>query len=400
VPYYLQILCALAGIGASTYLLIEHTRLKNGIQDGDSFCSVGTWANCAVVNGSAYSELGGIPLATLGYLYFCALLMVTLAVRPGGKGFGRAQLLAARLALLALLVDAGLGFVQVAILHSICLVCSSTYLASLLYLAFNIAMSGSEKMGFGAKIASALRKRDSSRIPTQSAILGGLGWLVLAAVAMILPGTVVSKTAGVESGDSTQALLDFWVKQPRQEFPVKAGDGTLGNSGAKVHLVEFSDFECPFCQRASGEIHRALDPIKDHVYFVFKNFPLDNACNPVLKQPMHPNSCKLAQLAFCARQKDLFWQFHDAVFGMDEKELEGDINRLQPKLEKILSPAEFKACLESTSAKDNVRQDIDLGIKLDVRATPTLYIDGKKVPLPLTMENIQNMISLEEKAIH
>jgi len=397
-PYILQILFALAGLGLSVYLLVQHTRLKNGIQ-GDSFCSFGPWADCAAVNASRYSEIAGMPLATLDYLFFASLLMLALVARPGKRGFVRVQRWAAWLVALGLLVDVGLLVVQVAFVHSLCLVCNSAHLMALGFFICTVILAGGQEAGIGDKVKAALCRRGKENSPVSGSAMAfaTFGWLGLALAVTMIPGTVVSKTTEVTS--QANQIAEYWNALPRTELPIKSGDGTLGTPAAKVRIVEFSDFQCPFCQRAASTLHQALEPMKDRVYFAFKNFPLDNKCNPKLDHPMHANACNLAQLAFCAKEKGKFWEYHDTVFGFEEKLLEGSIDALQAKLAKIFPAGDFKACLESTSARQNVREDIELGIKLDVRATPSLYINGKKMVLPITEENVRLLVEMEEKAL-
>lgn len=378
------------GTAISLYLLVQHTRLKSGIQGGSSFCSFGKYADCDVVNSSQYAELLGVPLAALGGLYFFVLLVMGLIAPPGEAAFPRVQRWMARLNLFALVVDTGLFFVQAVSLRNFCLFCCLTYLMSALNLFSNFKLRG---VPWKELFASS-----SDPAPKNPGVaLGILGVLAFIAFLFVVPRFVES---GSESyarvDDAIEVFRKNFKNLPQKRIDVKPGDGTFGNPAAKVKVVAFSDFECPFCKRGAFTIHTALSPMKDQVHFIFKHFPLDSTCNPALPYQMHPQACTLARLAYCAQKKGKFWEYHDKVFfSISEEDIREGPAKYLPQVKEILSDKEVTACLANPESLANISEDVKIGQSLGVRGTPSVYINGKHVSIPLTVESLRELVQLE-----
>jgi protein-disulfide isomerase len=159
-----------------------------------------------------------------------------------------------------------------------------------------------------------------------------------------------------------------------------AGAGEDFRSGsdasAQVTIVEFSDFECPACETMSSLLHQLREEFPaDKVRLVFRNFPLDQSCNPAIRRPMHMNACKVAYLARCAGQNQKFWQFHDAAF---KYHAEAATQAETWALALGLTQDEIAACLNSESIKNKVKDDMAWAEKLGVDSTPTLFINNRK----------------------
>jgi protein-disulfide isomerase len=154
-----------------------------------------------------------------------------------------------------------------------------------------------------------------------------------------------------------------------------AGDPPLmGSPNAPVSLVEFSDFECPYCQRLKDILeHDVLPKASGKVSIAFKNFPL----------PMHPWAKPAAMMAACAGLQDTsnFWKVHDFLFE-NQKSLTAD--NLTQKVSDFVSSkttldkAMFQKCLDKDLTLGMVTKDITLGQQSGVRATPTVFVNGVK----------------------
>src|SRR5205085_2217337 len=86
-----------------------------------------------------------------------------------------------------------------------------------------------------------------------------------------------------------------------------------GPENARVAIVEFSDFQCPFCAQAFRDLRQLMRERPD-VSLVFRNFPLDTSCNAQVSHSLHPDACLAACAAECAAQQGHFWEYHDALF--------------------------------------------------------------------------------------
>ena len=170
--------------------------------------------------------------------------------------------------------------------------------------------------------------------------------------------------------------LEAWQGEPERDIPVTARDFRRGPEDATVEIIEFSDFECPFCRIATRSLDQLLETYPEDVTLVFKNFPLDNSCNLDMAQQLHANACRSAVMARCAGQDDpeKFWRFHDAVFASESLSDEF----LDAVAADVGASGEaFDACVAGTEAMSDVRADIDVALGLKLTATPTLYVNGR-----------------------
>lgn len=187
-----------------------------------------------------------------------------------------------------------------------------------------------------------------------------------------------------ESTESTAEAelppVERWKAAFLQEVPIDPlRDFVRGPADAPVNIVEFTDFECPFCTVAHTSLKKVLERYPTDVRLVYKNFPLDMACNTDMAQQLHPYACRAAVMARCAGRKDpeLFWRFHDAIFegdGFNDEWLDAKAEELG------LSGDTFASCVIGREAFDEVRADIELARSLGVAATPTVYVNGRVAP--------------------
>ncbi len=149
--------------------------------------------------------------------------------------------------------------------------------------------------------------------------------------------------------------------------PVGERDHVEGPSTAPVTLVEYGDFECPYCGRAYPIVKWLRQQLGDRVRFVFRHFPLTE---------VHPHAEKAAEAAEAAGAQDKFWEMHDYLYehqgALDDEHLEEYARILS------LDPGQFEHDLEQGTYRDRIRQDVESGIRSDVEGTPTFYINGER----------------------
>jgi protein-disulfide isomerase len=146
-----------------------------------------------------------------------------------------------------------------------------------------------------------------------------------------------------------------------------AGHPSIGGRSAPVTIVEFSDFQCPFCRAAENSLKQVRQKYGDQVRLVYMDFPLG----------FHPHAMDAARAARCAADQDKFWQFHDALF-LDQKKLDPD--NLQQTAAKLgLDRAKFDACFTNDKQNAGIRQDMAEGNSLGVTGTPTFFINGREL---------------------
>jgi len=167
-------------------------------------------------------------------------------------------------------------------------------------------------------------------------------------------------------------------------IPVEAaGFPAKGPASAPVTIVEFSDFQCPFCSRLNPSLEQAKTKYGDKVRIVFRQFPL----------PMHENAAKAAEAALCAKEQGKFWEMHDAMF-KDQSGLA--VDALKTKAAGLgLKAADFNSCLDSGREKPAVEADVKDGSKAGVSGTPAMFINGRFINGAVPFEQISQVIDDE-----
>ena len=158
------------------------------------------------------------------------------------------------------------------------------------------------------------------------------------------------------------------------ELDVSPEDPRLGEEGAPIEIVIFSDFECPACSSLAADVAHMRDHYGDDLTIVFKNFPLDNACNPTLDYDFHPGACLAARAGEIAHDHGLFWEFHDALFAQDAELSPGVVRAVLSDIGLDLSRED----LNDEAAGQRVRADVAVGVAVGVRGTPTLFVNNRE----------------------
>jgi protein-disulfide isomerase len=184
-------------------------------------------------------------------------------------------------------------------------------------------------------------------------------------------------------------VLDGLKKQEEKNKPLapeklaKLTQGAAPNFGpndAKVVIVEFSDFQCPFCSRAATAVHDLKAKYGDKVHFVFRQFPLS----------FHQNAHISAEASLAANAQGKFWEFHDKMFAnqqkLDRESLEGYAKELG------LNVGEFKKALDDKTYASAVDAEQKLGEEVAVDGTPTMFLNGKRISNPTDLKAISKEI--------
>jgi len=152
-------------------------------------------------------------------------------------------------------------------------------------------------------------------------------------------------------------------------YPVRVNpeDGVKGNPSAPVTIVEFSDFQCPFCTRVNPTIKQIFDTYGDKVRVVFKHNPL----------PFHKEAPLASEAALAAGAQGKFWEMHDALFANQRALQRADLDKYAAQLG--LNLEQFAADLDSRKYKAQVDADLKHGAEIGVRGTPNFFINGKKL---------------------
>jgi predicted DsbA family dithiol-disulfide isomerase len=147
---------------------------------------------------------------------------------------------------------------------------------------------------------------------------------------------------------------------------VEPGAGAArGPQGAAVTIVEFSDFQCPYCARAWPTLELLRKTYGDRVRIVYRDFPLST----------HPQAGKAAEAAACARDQGKFWEMHDRIFENQARLQVADLKRYAEEVG--LEPSAFEQCLDSGRHAVDWERDLEEGAVYGVSGTPAFFINGR-----------------------
>jgi protein-disulfide isomerase len=172
------------------------------------------------------------------------------------------------------------------------------------------------------------------------------------------------------------------LEPPRQTVSTE-GSPAKGPANAPIELVEFSDFQCPFCFRAAPTVNQVLSAYGEKIHFVYRNYPLPN----------HPNARPAAEAAACAADQGKFWQYHDRLFQDPSKLGQSDLKRDAADLG--LDTAKFDACVDSRKLKATVDSDVQAGQEAGVDGTPAFFINGRMISGAQPFEVFKRIIDEE-----
>ena len=164
---------------------------------------------------------------------------------------------------------------------------------------------------------------------------------------------------------------------------VDNGAGAHGPTTAKVTIVEFSDFQCPFCTRAANATTELKKKYGDKIRVIFRQFPLS----------FHKDAHLAAQASLAAGEQGKFWEMHDKMFANQRALKREDLDKYATELK--LDMKKFKAALDSGKYKAAVDADMKLGGTVAVQGTPTMFLNGKRVANASDVGSISSMIDAE-----
>lgn len=379
--FYVFTLLAAAGIWVSQLLVDVHIATVHTGAGDSGICAASSAFSCAEVASSWLSNIGGLPIASLGMAFY-AVVLILVGVRrfAPDKLPGIPDVLFFS-ALLGVLYSLFLGIGGKIVVGKWCPKCMFLYAINLgLFIAAWLELPDGPKAAFG---------RTFKVFGTRAFWVAG----ILLAVCTIGAQTlyVAQARAAIARYQAMQEKLG--ISPPvHKEVPVGNAPGK-GSADAPVVIIEYSDFECPFCGRLARGLAAAAKQRPDLFRYHFKHYPMDDACNPNITRKFHEDACQAAKAGVCAQDQGRFWEIHDLMFA--------NRTRLKPKdlvtyaAQIGLDVDRFAACVDDPATVKRVQADIAEGKKLGVGGTPTFFVDGWK---QVGVRKADEIIALAEQA--
>ena len=204
------------------------------------------------------------------------------------------------------------------------------------------------------------------------------GWLYATRGPAVASAPAISPTAPTAAAASSAAASVAPVSLSTSGHPSR------GSATAPVTIVEFSDYQCPFCARVTPVMQQIETAYAGKVRRVFRQFPLI---------AIHKDAKKAAEASLCAAESGRFWELHDAMF---EQPPALDVASLKKKAQAVgIDAVTFNACLDSGKYSAQVEKDLSEGIRAGVNATPAIYINGRPMPGARPFEEFARVIDEE-----
>jgi len=384
--------CAFAGLAAMLWAAYVHHRLLFDPRYA-SFCDINSTVSCSEVLLSRYSMAYRVPVAIFGAIWFTGILVLL-----GAGTWGRASLrenvpgYVFALSTAGLAVVLYLAYISFAVLKVYCPLCLTADAAVIgLFIVSGAATSFP---------MTTLPKRLLHDFKTSLVSPLAIGVIVLFAVGAgsavalfaretaIADGALANATSQLAAADRRSEFERWYAAQPRVPLIVP-------NEGAKVLIVDFSDFQCPYCKQA----YLSLKPIIDKynaqqpntVRLALKDFPLDSKCNASVQNGgPHPFACEAAVAVRLAKAKGREQALEDYLFANQETFSSDNIRKWAREIGQVTDfDAKYAATIEE------VKGDIAFGHTLQVNATPTMFINGVKIAGVLAPQYLERAIDLE-----
>jgi len=384
---------ALIGFGASlTSLYVHYQLLAN--PSYTSFCDVSSTVSCTQAYLSRYGSVWGIPVALPGALWFglvLVLLFVELAGPPSVRESVPSYLFL--LSTIGLAIILYLGYAAFFVLGVVCLMCLATY-AAVIGLFIVSGLVSTVPMGAVPRRVFA----DLRALVARPAVLAVVVIFLAGAVSALafFPREEALRAAGRQaqgqqaaSDDQRSEFERWWTAQPRVTVPVPS-------DGASVVIVKFTDILCPTCGTTyfsdKPVIARYQAQYPGAVKYATKDYPLQPECNSHVPRAVHLAACDAAVAVRLARQTGKAAQLEEWLYANQQ----------------MLSPASVRQAAQtvggvenfdtqSAKALEGVRADVALGHTLNVRVTPTFFINGVKVEAGLAPQYMDMAIAYELK---
>jgi protein-disulfide isomerase len=188
---------------------------------------------------------------------------------------------------------------------------------------------------------------------------------VITAASSAARESVATALAGVAAG-SAVAIQPTPTPVPRQNVSVGQG-AAWGSPNAKVTIVEFSDFQCPFCEMFFSDTYQLLrQQYGDKIRFVYRHFPIS---------AIHPYALGAALASECANEQGKFWEYHDTLFSNQSNLTKDALLQYADKV-KVPDTKQFAQCLDSQKYLSKIQNDLKEGTGYSVEGTPTFFING------------------------
>jgi len=357
-PFPTQLALAGGGLGVSLELIRSHVESHYGKGGDTGLCTALAIFSCDSAAKSDFSAIAGLPIAVLGAAFYASLLvLLPLGRFAANRGFGRVPDVMLGASIGSVAYSMFLLGVSLLALGKLCPLCMGLYLINLgLFLTAWLSHPEGRR-GALATLPSLWRRFET--------------WLAVVLVAGAVFGfqNLYARQARA-TRQASRALL------PNAGPPITldlAEATAHGPPDAALTVVEFSDFQCPYCRKLAEALKVAAER-HGSVRIIFRHYPMDSSCNRAVEGKFHEFACGAAKAALCADAQGRLWAMHDVMFENQRSLSPGDL--IQHARTAGLDTATFATCLEAPETTARLERDLARAQSLDLKGTPSWFVNG------------------------
>lgn len=346
---FLFIFNAVGMIAVSIYLTTHFYEVLYPTKLGGagSLCNLSNFFNCDAATYSKISNIAGVPISFFGIIV--GLLFLFTSLMPG-PALEKTSSAVSKYNFIGCVV---LFVFSIVSLGSLCPFCTLYYVLS--GIAFFLLWK------YGINTWTPEPKTAS-------------GWAVILLIGSFFMYQTTKGKEEYSSKMSASVVSQFKslpsMGEPDMESPYKLHMATENFSEAPIRITVFSDFQCPFCKVVAEQMPELVRRYPDKINVQYMFYPLDAKCNSNVKGRFHEHACDAAYLAACDTKK--FSEVHDEIFANQDKLGQG-------VLKDIANKYNLSGCMENTELKNKVIGSINQGTKYNLKSTPTIIVNGKKI---------------------
>ena len=376
VYYYTVMSIDLVALLVSIYLSYSHYRVYTDI-GYRSFCAISKAINCDTVSQSPYSIFWGLPVSIwgiLGYVFFLLFLLPAKNKDAFGKRIWTILFLVALVFSICSII---LAIISTFIIHSYCIMCIVSYAINFLLLFYTWIIGKRFKSG---ALIQDLRNDLNFLINKK--------WLTSALLGIFVMGFI-----GVWI-----FYPEYWhLKAPQLSADIRVGVTENGHPwiGAEnPHLIitEYTDYQCFQCKKMHYFLRQLVEKYPDKIRLIHRYFPMDHQFNPIVKEPFHVGSGKMALLAIYAATQDKFWKMNDVLFDISGKKGVLNVKALADQVG--IDYEGLGRSINNPAIRLKLQRDIWSGLKLNISGTPAFVINDKvylaQIPPEIIKDALQN----------
>lgn len=389
-PRFAGLAFSLFGIILTILLVCKH--MFPAFCTGSMGCEIDGVDGCAELGDSAYSSIFGVPIALLGLFYYSIVLALFLKtfVKPSVALTG----LLFTAAVVGILVDLPLFYLNYFVLSTPCTLCAYTYIATIgIFIAAFFMFMPEYRAGNlkGVSMGQAIKE---GLVP---AMAGLVFTVIVLFIISLMASSAESEPAASDGSiellpaEYSERMIEDLTAFSRAELSTDGLTSMVGSEDGYIIIHKYADFLCPFCYDGVQLARRAHERWPGRLKVYYRNFPLDGSCNPMLQQSRPPTGewrCNAAYAAICASNQGLFPDMYYTLFELQK-------SRTPITMEEIRSITEahngdwatMQNCMQSPRTERVLQRDIEDAGRIGINATPTVIVNGRKIPGGLPRES-------------